>query len=117
MIAATLTRETAAFQWSAVSERSWLALAYLAVFGSIIAFTAYSWLHMVASPSRVATYAYVNPVVAVLLGWLLASEPMGVFTILAMLIILVGVGLVNAGQRDEHETETNRDLKEEEVAA
>jgi len=117
MIAATLTRETAGFHLSAVSERSWMALAYLAVFGSIIAFTAYSWLHMVASPSRVATYAYVNPVVAVLLGWLLASEPMGVFTILAMLIILAGVALVNAGQRDEHEPEANGDREEDEVAA
>jgi len=118
MIAATITRETAGFHLSAVSGRSWLALAYLAVFGSIIAFTAYSWLHMVATPSRVATYAYVNPVVAVLLGWLLAAEPMGVYTVIAMVVILVGVALVNSGQRDEHEPElANGDAAEEEVAA
>jgi drug/metabolite transporter (DMT)-like permease len=72
------------------------------VFGSIIAFTAYSWLHMVASPSRVATYAYVNPVVAVLIGWALANEPFGVFTVIATIVILVGVGLVNAGHKEEH---------------
>ena len=118
MIAATLTRETAGFHLSAVSGRSWLALAYLAVFGSIIAFTAYSWLHTVATPSRVATYAYVNPVVAVLLGWLLAAEPMGVYTVIAMVVILIGVALVNSGQRDEHEPQrTSEDTEAEEVAA
>jgi drug/metabolite transporter (DMT)-like permease len=117
MIAAGLTRETATFHVSAVSGRSWLALAYLALFGSIVAFTAYSWLHMVASPSRVATYAYVNPVVAVLLGWLLASEPVGLYTVIAMAVILAGVALVNAGQSDEHEPERNGDREEEEVAA
>lgn len=118
MIAAALAHETSGFHLSAVSGRSWIALAYLAVFGSIIAFTAYSWLHMVASPSRVATYAYVNPVVAVLLGWLLASERIGVFTLIATAVILAGVALVNAGQNDEHEPETNGDAEEEaEVAA
>jgi drug/metabolite transporter (DMT)-like permease len=118
MIAATLSRETVGFHLGAVSGRSWWALAYLAIFGSIVAFTAYSWLHTVASPSRVATYAYVNPVVAVLLGWVLAREPMGVYTVLAMLIILAGVALVNAGQRAEHEPErTNGDRETEDVAA
>src|SRR5215470_6870626 len=117
MIAAALAHETAGFHLSAVSGRSWIALAYLAVFGSIIAFTAYSWLHMVASPSRVATYAYVNPVVAVLLGWSLASEPISMFTLIATGVILAGVALVNAGQNDEHEAETIEDTEEAEVAA
>jgi len=101
VIAATLTGETSRFHLSAITGGSWLSLVYLIVFGSIIAFTAYNWLHTVAPPSRVSTYAYVNPVVAVLIGWALASEPIGVFTVLAMVIILVGVGLVNAGHRDE----------------
>ena len=118
MIAATLTRETSNFHLSAVSGRSWLALAYLAVFGSIIAFTAYSWLHTVATPSHVATYAYVNPLVAVLLGWALAAEPMGFYTVIAMVVILAGVALVNAGQGEQHEPElTNGDAESEEVAA
>src|SRR5215813_12627706 len=117
MITAALTRETAGFHFSAVSGRSWMALGYLVLFGSIIAFTAYSWLHMVATPSRVATYAYVNPVVAVLLGWLLASEPMGGFTVVAMVVILAGVALVNAGQSEEHEPEANGDAEEEEEVA
>jgi drug/metabolite transporter (DMT)-like permease len=60
----------------------------------------------------------VNPVVAVLLGWLMAAEPMGVYTVIAMVVILVGVALVNSGQRDEHEPErTNGDTEAEEVAA
>ena len=114
VIAATLTGETSRFHFAAVTGRSWLALAYLIVFGSIIAFTAYSWLHTVASPSRVSTYAYVNPVVAVLIGWTLASEPIGVFTVLAMVIILAGVGLVNAGHKDEHApARTNGDTEPE----
>ena len=114
VIAATLTGETSRFHLAAVTGRSWLALGYLIVFGSIIAFTAYSWLHTVASPSRVSTYAYVNPVVAVLIGWALASEPIGIFTVLAMVIILVGVGLVNAGHRDEHApAQTNGDTEPE----
>jgi drug/metabolite transporter (DMT)-like permease len=114
VIAATLTGETSRFHFAAVTGRSWLALAYLIIFGSIIAFTAYSWLHTVASPSRVSTYAYVNPVVAVLIGWALASEPIGVFTVLAMVIILVGVGLVNAGHKDEHApARTNGDTEPE----
>lgn len=120
MVAATLAGETKGFQLGAVSGRSWLALAYLAVFGSIVAFTAYSWLHTVASPSRVATYAYVNPVVAVLLGWVVAREPIGLFTILAMLIILAGVALVNAGHREEYEPERtngNETTEEEEAVA
>ena len=115
MIAASLFGETATFHIAAVTARSWLALAYLAVFGSIVAFTAYSWLHTVASPSRVSTYAYVNPVVAVLLGWVLAREKAGVFTVIAMVIILVGVGLVNAGHREEHAPERSNGDEEPET--
>jgi drug/metabolite transporter (DMT)-like permease len=116
LIAATIAGETRGFHVTNVSALSWLSLAYLIVFGSILAFTAYTWLHMVAPPSRVATYAYVNPVVAVLLGWALASEPMGVFTWIAMLVILAGVALVNAGHKDEHHP-AHHETQREEVAA
>lgn len=116
-IAATITGETSRFHIADVSMRSWLALVYLGVFGSLVAFTAYSWLHMVASPSRVATYAYVNPVVAVLLGSVLASEAVGLATIAAMVIILVGVGLVNSGQRDGHGAERKLEPEAEEAVA
>ena len=92
--AASITGETARFHLAAVTARSWAALAYLAVFGSLVAFTSYTWLHMVERPSRVATYAYVNPVVAVLVGWLVAGEQIGALTVVAMMIILAGVALV-----------------------
>ena len=61
---------------SAVSANSLFGLLYLIVFGSLVAFTAYSWLLKNARPSMVATYAYVNPVIAVILGWLIAGESM-----------------------------------------
>ena len=118
ILTAALVGEPRQFHFTSVSSLSWLALGYLILFGSIIAFTAYTWLHMVASPSRVATYAYVNPVVAVLLGWTLASEPISIYTGIAMIVILAGVALVNVGssKADEHLAH-NRIESEEEVAA
>jgi drug/metabolite transporter (DMT)-like permease len=82
-----------------VSPRSILAFGYLTVFGSIVAFSAYRWLLDVAAPARVATYAFVNPVVAVLLGWLVASEPVGARTLLAGAVIVLGVVLIVADPR------------------
>jgi drug/metabolite transporter (DMT)-like permease len=79
-----------------ISLRSVLAFGYLAVFGSIVAFSAYRWLLDVAAPPRVATYAFVNPVVAVFLGWLLASEPISARTIVAGAVIVLGVVLIVA---------------------
>src|SRR5215472_2917131 len=117
-ITATLVDETRNFNFAAVSATSWLALGYLILFGSIIAFTAYTWLHMVAPPSRVATYAYVNPVVAVLLGWALASEVISAYTWIAMIGILAGVALVNIGSSDNNPHSVQSDAEqEEEVAA
>jgi drug/metabolite transporter (DMT)-like permease len=74
LLAGTLMGEWAGFKFAAVSQTSWLGLAYLLVFGSLIAFTAYSWLLKNAHPALVATYAYVNPVIAVILGWAIAGE-------------------------------------------
>ncbi|MFE7632495.1 EamA family transporter [Kitasatospora sp. NPDC057518] len=78
----------------AVSGRSWLALAYLVVFGSLLAFTAYAWLLRSAPLTLVATYAYVNPVVAVLLGWLILAEPLTGPTLAGGAIVVAGVCLV-----------------------
>jgi drug/metabolite transporter (DMT)-like permease len=117
VIAATISGETTRFHVAAVSLRSWMSFAYLVVFGSLVAFTAYSWLHMVASPSRVATYAYVNPVVAVVVGRVVGSEPIGVLTVVAMMIILAGVALVNSGQRDTHRAERKPEPEAEEAVA
>ncbi len=74
-----------------VSGKAWLSLAYLIVPGSIIGFTAYVWLIHHESPTKVGTYAYVNPVVAVLLGYFLADEELGLRTVLGTLLILVSV--------------------------
>jgi drug/metabolite transporter (DMT)-like permease len=87
--------EWARWDPAGTSARSWLALAYLVVFGSLIAFAAYVWLLSVTTAARVATYAYVNPLVALLLGWALADEPFTLRTGLAAAIILSAVVLLN----------------------
>src|SRR5712692_8105737 len=97
LCAALLFGEARQFHLSDVTARSLLAFGYLISFGSIVAFTAYIWLLKVSSAARVSTYAYVNPVVALLLGWALAGEPIGVRTWVAATIILGGVALVNSG--------------------
>jgi drug/metabolite transporter (DMT)-like permease len=93
----TLLGEARGFSLAAVSTRSWVALAYLILFGSVIAFTAYNWLLEHYSPTLVATHTYINPVVAVLLGWLLAGEPVN-FTIgIAAAMVVGAVILVDRG--------------------
>jgi drug/metabolite transporter (DMT)-like permease len=82
------------FHPSHVSLAAWFSLLYLIVPGSIIAFTAYVWLVHHESPTKVGTYAYVNPVVAVLLGYFLASETLGARTILGTLFVLVSVVVI-----------------------
>jgi len=84
----------AALHWASVSSRSLLALAYLIVFGSLLGFSAYTWLLGVAPPHRIATYAYVNPIVAMLLGWAIAGEKPTLRTLLAAAGILAAVVLV-----------------------
>src|SRR5256886_9572579 len=81
LIASLLAGEATAFNVAGVNAKSAFALAYLIVFGSIIAFTVFTWLVTVSSSSQVSTYAYVNPVVAVFLGWALAGEGNRVSTI------------------------------------
>lgn len=78
----------------AVSHAAWLSLLYLIVAGSIVAFTAYVWLIHHESPTKVGTYAYVNPVVAVLLGYFFAGESLDLRTILGTLFVLVSVVLI-----------------------
>lgn len=90
-IAAALFREFRGFHIGAVSRNVWFALAYLIVAGSIIGFTAYVWLLHYESPTKVGTYAYVNPVVAVLVGYFLGGETVGPRTILGTLLVLVSV--------------------------
>jgi len=91
--------EAARFDPAAVSLASVASLAYLVVFGSLVAFTAYVWLVRHAPAPKVATYAYVNPVIAVVLGWALAGEPLGARTLLAAAVILGAVALLSAVRR------------------
>jgi drug/metabolite transporter (DMT)-like permease len=86
------------FDPGAVSLRAWLALLYLIVPGSILAFTAYVWLIHRESPTKVGTYAYVNPVVAVLLGYFLAGEPLDARTLLGTACVLVSVVVITTSK-------------------
>ena len=90
-IVAALTGEFRGFHVQTISFAAWFSLAYLTVAGSIIGFTAYVWLLHYESPTRVGTYAYVNPVVAVILGYLLGGEKIGPRTMTGTLLILVSV--------------------------
>ncbi len=82
------------FHPSTVSRGAWLALFYLIVAGSIVGFTAYVWLIHHESPTKVGTYAYVNPVVAVLVGYFLGGEALGLRTILGTLFVLISVVVI-----------------------
>jgi drug/metabolite transporter (DMT)-like permease len=88
------TGEGARFKPDAVSSRSLLALLYLIFAGSIVAFSAYNWLLQATTPARVGTYAFVNPAVAVFLGWAMAGEAVGPATLIAGAFILTGVILI-----------------------
>jgi drug/metabolite transporter (DMT)-like permease len=90
-IAAGAFGEFRNFHPSAVSRGAWLALLYLIVAGSIIGFTAYVWLIHHESPTKVGTYAYVNPIVAVLVGYFLGGEALSTRTILGTLLVLISV--------------------------
>jgi drug/metabolite transporter (DMT)-like permease len=96
------------FHPAAVSGHTWFALVYLIVMGSIVGFTCYVWLIHHESPTKVGTYAYVNPVVAVLLGYLLGGEPLGVRTILGTALVLASVLLITLGKSTRSRAETKR---------
>jgi drug/metabolite transporter (DMT)-like permease len=84
------------FHPSDISRAAWLSLVYLIIFGSIVAFTAYVWLIHHESPTKVGTYAYVNPVVAVVIGYFLGGEPLGLRTILGTAFVLISVVVITA---------------------
>lgn len=81
------------------SASSIAALVYLTLFGSLVAFTAYVWLLRVSTPAKVSTYAYVNPIVAVLLGWMFLDEPLTADTLVASALIVPAVLLTLRGRR------------------
>ena len=94
LVAAVLTGQIVGFDISAVSAQSWAGIVYLVVVGSLVGFTTYSWLLTVAPLSRISTYAYVNPVVAVILGSIILGETLTPRTVVAAVVITVAVMLI-----------------------
>jgi drug/metabolite transporter (DMT)-like permease len=105
MLAAAMLGEFRGFQLSAVSPGAWIALAYLIGAGSIIGFTAYVWLIHHESPTKVGTYAYVNPVVAVLLGYFVGGEALGARTVVGTALVLVSVVVITTTPKKKVEPE------------
>jgi len=99
LIAGTIGGEAHDFTLASVTGQSWAALAYLIVFGSLVTFTAYNWLMEHYSPTLVSTHTYVNPIVAVLLGWLLAGEPLTLNVGIAAAMVIGAVMLVDHGMK------------------
>lgn len=107
----TSVGEWSHINFAAISERSVLAWLYLTIFGSLIAFTSYSWLARVAPPSRVSTYAYVNPGIAVLLGWILKNEPVTQRTLFAAVLLVSAVILITTNRQTVKKIEPVKDIK------
>jgi drug/metabolite transporter (DMT)-like permease len=99
LVAAGVTGEFQQTHWSSITLRSIFGLGFLIIFGSVVAFTAYTWLLQRVPPALVATHTYANPVVAVLLGWLLAHEPLSLRVVLASVAILGAIVLIRRGER------------------
>ena len=99
VVAAAAFGEFRGFHPESVSRGAWLALLYLIVAGSIVGYTAYVWLIHHESPTKVGTYAYVNPVVAVVLGYFFGGESLGLRTVLGTAFILVSVVLITAAKK------------------
>jgi drug/metabolite transporter (DMT)-like permease len=95
LLTAAVAGQVSRFHPARLSAPAALAWGYLVIFGSLVGFTAYIWLLGVTSIAKAGTYAYVNPLLAVLLGWAILGETITLRTILATLVILVGVALVN----------------------
>jgi drug/metabolite transporter (DMT)-like permease len=92
------------FDPAAVSVRSGLALLYLITFGAIVGYSAYMWLLRVSTPAKVSTYAYVNPIVAVVLGWAFADEVLNARIGVAAAVIIAGVALITIARRRPERT-------------
>lgn len=105
-----LNSEAETFNWQNVSADAWLSVGYLVIFGSIAAFSAYVWLLSVRPATQVSTYAYVNPVVAVLLSVLFTSERVTFIQIIGLVVILASVLLINLAKY-------RKEKKDKEVAA
>lgn len=94
LVLGALTLEPRHFDIHAVAASSVVGMLYLVTFGSLLGFTAYTYLLGASAPAKVATYAYVNPVVAVVLGWAIAGEPFTTHMLLSAAVILAGVVII-----------------------
>jgi len=110
LILAAFSGEFAGFRLQSVSWNAWFSLAYLIVAGSIAGFTAYIWLLHYESPTKVGTYAYVNPVVAVALGYFVGGEAVGPRTVVGALLILVSVITIATTPSKSRETRARAEL-------
>jgi drug/metabolite transporter (DMT)-like permease len=93
-----LLGEGGRLHFASVSPRSWLAFSYLVVAGSIVAYPVYVWLLEHSTPAKVSTYAYVNPVVAVILGWAILGEPLNLRIFAAASVIIGAVAIITIGK-------------------
>jgi drug/metabolite transporter (DMT)-like permease len=98
LLLGTITGEWSQVELATISTRSWLGLAYLILFGALVGFAAYTWLLRVAPTPLVSTYAYVNPLIAILLGSLLADEVLTLRIVLSALVIVSSVALINTSK-------------------
>ncbi len=114
LLVSLVTGEMSHFRLADVSTNSWLGFAYLIIFGSIISFTAYSWLLKNAQPAMVATYAYVNPVIAVLLGWLIAGESFTAQMLIGAGVIVGSVVLITSHNKHEKDSSQESDIHQTE---
>ena len=99
LILSLLLEPTGVAALSKIDDKTYAALAYLIIMGSFVGYSAYVWLLHHAPPTLTATYAYVNPVVAVILGWIFVNEKLSNRSLIASLVVLVGVVLISVGRK------------------
>jgi len=113
LLLAGVTGEWRDFSPQAISPKAGLAFLYLLTFGSLIGFTAFAYLAKVTTPVKVSTYAFVNPMVAVFLGWLLAGERLSARTLMASLAIVAAVVVIIVSRAARSTMRTKQQTKEE----
>lgn len=112
LLVSLMLGEWSRFNIAEVSANSWFGLVYLLIFGSLIGFTAYSWLLKNAQPTMVATYAYVNPIVAVLLGWLIAGESFTGQMLIGAGVIVGSVVLITSHDKNDKNSEEKIEINQ-----
>ena len=105
--------EGAKCDWSGISSRSVWSFVYLTMVGSLVGFTAFSWLLKVSTPARISTYAYVNPVIAVFLGWGIGGEQLTARNLWSAGVIVLGVVIITTRKSATPPVERNADSKRE----